>query len=121
MSASPTPQLGFSLDTSLAGLTTWPGGVCVPEEQRTCQLGLCFKTSVLALDQELLQGDQGQSQGEEGVSGEAHQSEAASPGNQRARQPPDLLSSLVEARDCRGGLGFPAFISYSCLESLFKI
>lgn len=36
--------------------------MCVPEEQRICQLGLCFKTSVLALDQEILQGDRGQSQ-----------------------------------------------------------
>ena len=36
-------------------------------------------------------------------------------------QPQDPLSSLEEARNCRGGLGFSAFISYSCLKTLFKI
>lgn len=33
--------------------------MCVPGEQRVCQLGLGFKTSVLALDREILQGGWG--------------------------------------------------------------
>lgn len=34
--------------------------MCAPEEQRVCQLGLGFKTSVIALDLEILKGDWGQ-------------------------------------------------------------
>ena len=34
--------------------------LCVPEEQRNCQLGLGFKTSVVALELEILKGDWGQ-------------------------------------------------------------
>lgn len=34
--------------------------MCVLEEQRVCQLGLGFKTSVVALDLEILKGDWGQ-------------------------------------------------------------
>lgn len=81
--------------------------MCVPEEKRCCQLGLCFTTSVLALDQEILQGDQGQGPvwGSAGGEGTSIGSRPAWKLESSLCQPQGLLSSLKEAGNCRGGLG----------------
>lgn len=47
--------------------------MCAPEEQRVCQLGLGFKTSVVALDLEILKGDCGQNR----MGGGAHGGETS--------------------------------------------
>lgn len=90
--------------------------VCVPEEQRRCQRGLGFKTSVPALDQEILEGNWGQgpvwgNKGERDINRKPPCLETG----ESSPPAPGPASSLEEARNCRGGLGLAQHLFHTAV------